>query len=174
MFTGDDIEGCVSIAIFDDRLEIWSDGSMPFGQTVDDLKRDHNSLLRNPIIADVLYRRGLVEKWGRGTQKIVELCVAAGHPEPEFISTGQNVGVRFLPSGYVAPIKVSTELTEDQRRILEVLAVKPSMSLREISEPLKETISERNVQYHLMILRQLKLADYTGKGRGARWYLIRK
>jgi ATP-dependent DNA helicase RecG len=134
---------------------------------VDDLKRDHNSLLRNPIIADVLYRRGLVEKWGRGTQKIVELCVAAGHPEPEFISTGQNVGVRFLPSGYVAPMKVSTELAEEQRRILEVLAVKPSMSLREISEHLKETIPDRSVRYHLIILKQLGLIEYLGKGRGA-------
>ncbi|MCZ2154546.1 MAG: hypothetical protein LC114_11700 [Bryobacterales bacterium] len=88
----------VSLAIYDDRLEIWSDGTLPFGLVVDDLKRDHPSRPRNPLIAEAFYRRGLVERWGRGTQKIVELCVQAGHPEPEFIEQAGALGVRFLPS----------------------------------------------------------------------------
>ena len=65
--------GCVSAAIFDDRLEIWSDGTLPFGLKVEDLKRPHKSLPRNPLITGVFYRRGLVEEWGRGTQMIVDL-----------------------------------------------------------------------------------------------------
>ena len=52
----------------------------PAGLTVEDPKRDHPSRPRNPIIAAVFYRHGLVEKGGRGTQKIMELCVAAGRP----------------------------------------------------------------------------------------------
>src|SRR5581483_10046361 len=76
--------GAVNLAIFDDRLEIISTGLLPPGITVADLKREHVSRPRNPLIAEVFYRRGLIERWGRGTQKIVELCVSAGHPEPEF------------------------------------------------------------------------------------------
>ena len=53
------------------------------GITVADLKREHTSLLRKPSLAHVFYRRGLIEQWGRRKQKIVELCRAAGHPEPE-------------------------------------------------------------------------------------------
>ncbi|TDI48237.1 MAG: hypothetical protein E2P02_01425 [Acidobacteria bacterium] len=53
----------------------------------EDLRREHPSRLRNPLIADVFYRRGLIGRWGCGTQKIVELCVRAGHPEPEFGGT---------------------------------------------------------------------------------------
>lgn len=33
--------GAVSLAIYDDRLEIWSTGTLPFGLQIDDLKRDH-------------------------------------------------------------------------------------------------------------------------------------
>jgi len=84
----------VSLAIYDDRLEIWSDGTLPFGLSIDDLKRDHPSRPRNPLIAEAFYRRGLVERWGRGTQKIVELCVQAGHPEPEFIEQAGALGAR--------------------------------------------------------------------------------
>lgn len=64
--------GAVSLAVYDNRLEVWSDGMLPFGLRVEDLKRNHTSRPRNPLIAGVFYRRGLVERWGRGTQKIVE------------------------------------------------------------------------------------------------------
>ena len=40
--------GSVSLAIYDDRLEIWSAGGLPFGLTPAQLKRDHESLPRNP------------------------------------------------------------------------------------------------------------------------------
>ena len=89
---------------------------------VEDLKQEHLSRPRNPLIAEVFYRRGLVERWGRGTQKIVELCLRAGHPEPEFLEIGGAVGVRFLPSGYVAPLRVAHDLTDRQRQILQAVA----------------------------------------------------
>lgn len=55
--------GAVSVAIFDDRLEIWNDGTLPFELTPADLKKDHASLQRNPVIASVFYNRGLIERW---------------------------------------------------------------------------------------------------------------
>ncbi|GMU02784.1 hypothetical protein KH5H1_69040 [Corallococcus caeni] len=39
---------------------------------------------RNPIIAEVFYRAGLIEKWGRGTNRVAEMCRAAGLSAPEF------------------------------------------------------------------------------------------
>lgn len=59
--------GAVSLAIYDDRLEIWSSGKLPFGVDVASLKHEHLSRPRNPLIAEIFYRRGLVERWGRGT-----------------------------------------------------------------------------------------------------------
>src|SRR3972149_6014409 len=39
---------------------------------------------RNPIIADVFYKTGLIEKWGRGTNRVIEMCVEAGIAPPTF------------------------------------------------------------------------------------------
>jgi ATP-dependent DNA helicase RecG len=89
--------GAVNVAVYDDRTEIWSDGTLPFGLRPEDLKREHTSHPRNPFITDVFYRRGLIEQWGRGTQKIVELCLKAGHPEPEFGEQTGSVFVRLWP-----------------------------------------------------------------------------
>ena len=83
------VGGAVSVAIYHNRLEIWSDGLLPFGLAPEDLKRSHESRPRNPLIANVFYRRGSIEQWGCGTERIVELCARAGRPEPEF---GQQAG----------------------------------------------------------------------------------
>lgn len=39
---------------------------------------------RNPIIADVFNRTGLIEKWGRGTNRVIAMCRAAGLSPPAF------------------------------------------------------------------------------------------
>lgn len=165
--------GAVNLAVFDDRLEIWSDGTLPFGLTVDDLKRDHTSRPRNPLIAEVFFRRGLVERWGRGTQRIVELCTKAGHPEPEFLEQGASVGVRFIPSGYTPPLRVSHDLTTRQRQILQWLATRESTPLREIREALENPPANRTLQDDLAHLKRLGLVGSGGRGRGATYWLRR-
>ncbi|MFP5205876.1 MAG: ATP-binding protein [Acidobacteriota bacterium] len=163
--------GAVSVAIYDDRLEIWSSGELPLGMKVEDLKREHLSRPRNPLIAEVFYRRGLVERWGRGTQKIVELCLRAGHPEPEFLEVAGAVGVRFLPSGYVAPLRVAHDLTDRQRRILQAIAdgrERPFASIRAQIDP---ALAERTLRDDLLHLKRLGLIDSRGHGRGAVWFL---
>jgi ATP-dependent DNA helicase RecG len=164
--------GCVSAAIFDDRLEIWSDGTLPFGLKVEDLKRAHRSLPRNPLITNVFYRRGLVEEWGRGTQMIVGLCVRAGHPEPEFLEESGAVGVRFLPSGYLAPHRVVHDLTERQREILHLLAGGGRLTFAQVRGGIENPPSDRSVRNDLAHLRQLGLTKLEGRGRGARWFLV--
>lgn len=53
--------GSVGIAIFDDRLEISSSGELHFGLKAADLYQPHESLPWNPLVADVLFRRGIIE-----------------------------------------------------------------------------------------------------------------
>ncbi|HAH07496.1 MAG TPA: hypothetical protein DCM05_13415 [Elusimicrobia bacterium] len=76
--------GAVSLAIFDDRVEIWSAGALPSGITPEALSRKHLSVQRNPLIADVFYRAGLIEKWGRGTNRVIEQCRKHGIAPPTF------------------------------------------------------------------------------------------
>lgn len=165
--------GAVSVAIYDDRLEIWSDGTLPFGLKPEDLKRKHDSRPRNPLIAGVFYRRGLIEQWGRGTEDIVALCVRAGHPEPEFGEQTGSVWVRFLPSGYIAPHRVAHDLTGRQREILQVLSRHREAPLRVIREGIAQPAADRTIQDDLAHLRRLGLVDASGRGRGARYWLRR-
>ncbi|MCX5797007.1 MAG: putative DNA binding domain-containing protein [Elusimicrobia bacterium] len=76
--------GAVSLAIFDDRVEVWSAGTYPSGITPDMLAGSHQSVQRNPIIADIFFRAGLIEKWGRGTNRVIAMCREAGIAPPSF------------------------------------------------------------------------------------------
>jgi ATP-dependent DNA helicase RecG len=163
--------GSVSLAIFDDRLEITSTGPLPFGLTPEDLTRPHQSRPWNPLIAGVLFRRGIIETWGRGTLKIIALAQAAGLPAPEFEATRRDVTVRFRAGGYVAPTRIDHDLSVLQRRILTVLAELGPASLGQIKRFLEGEVPERTLQDNLQMLKGLGLVDLSGARRAARWSL---
>ncbi|WP_439489657.1 ATP-binding protein [Algoriphagus sp.] len=57
-------------------------GRFPEGISEEDLKKVHRSKPRNPLLADVCFKAGYIDSWGRGTIKIIEACKNAGLPEP--------------------------------------------------------------------------------------------
>jgi len=82
----------VEVRLFADRLEVWNPGSLPGTLTLDDLRNDHPSVPRNPLIAESLYLTRYIEKAGSGTQRMIELCREAGLPEPNYeLRTGSFV-----------------------------------------------------------------------------------
>ncbi|MCF8307957.1 MAG: putative DNA binding domain-containing protein [Bacteroidales bacterium] len=70
------------IRLYDDNFGIWNDGGLPAELTEEDLKRTHRSKPGNPIIADVCFKAGYIDTWGRGTIKIIEACKEHKLPEP--------------------------------------------------------------------------------------------
>ena len=90
--------GSVGIAVYDDRLEVTSSGSLHFGLTPEKLFDRHESRPWNPLIARTFYRRGIIEQWGSGTLRMAELTSSAGLPVPEIEDDGGTVTVRFRHS----------------------------------------------------------------------------
>ena len=165
--------GSVSVGIYDDRLEVTSTGPLPFGQTPEQLFAPHESRPWNPLIAGVFYRRGIIEQWGRGTIKMAELTTAAGLPKPEIVSATDYVTVRFRPSRYVPPQRVSIDLTDRQQAILALLhQSNTGLARREIHAQLGREISDRTVQRDLNALRDYGMVIGTGRGRSAKWKLL--
>lgn len=164
--------GSIAIGIYDDRLEVTSSGSLHFGLTPAALFAPHESLPWNPLIAGVFYRRGIIERWGRGTIRMAELAEKAGLPRPEIEDKGGCVTVRFTPGNYVPPRMVERSVSDRQRVILSLLNDAPAgLALREIVRMLGNGDDDlRRVRRDLGELRALGLAVTTGHGRGARWW----
>ncbi len=85
----------VSIAIYDDRVEVTNSGTFPEDMTLERLLGPHDSEPQNPIIANVLYKSKVLESWGRGIGLMISECRRVGLPDPEFHSDGAFVQVVF-------------------------------------------------------------------------------
>ena len=90
-----DYSGYVAIVVFDDRIEIRSYGSLPSGITIKKLSGKHDSKPVNPLIAGAFHRTGAVEVWGRGTNRVIEMCRQHGAAPPVFEETQGFVHVTF-------------------------------------------------------------------------------
>lgn len=85
----------VSIAIYDDRVEVTNTGTFPADMPVERLLNAHDSQPQNPIIANVLYKSKVLESWGRGIGLMLSECRRIGIPDPEFHTDGSFVWVVF-------------------------------------------------------------------------------
>ena len=105
-----------SLAIYDNRPEIWSDALLPFGFAPDDLKRSHESRPRNPLIAHVFYRRGSIPHCGHGTQNIVELWHGPTARNPSSVSRRARSGCGSL---HLTPPSVAASTASTQAGTLK-------------------------------------------------------
>ncbi len=173
----------VAIAVFDDRIEVRSTGGFPDGISAEMLSSDHPSILRNPLIAGAFHRTGVVEVWGRGTNRVIDACRAQGAAPPEFSEQAGVVTVTFkadvVPQTGVAegwdrvrakqPSLVG--LSGRQREILDVLAQHPAMAFREIRAAMVNPPSDRRLREQLLLLKKLGWVTQSGHGRSSTWTL---
>lgn len=61
----------IKISMFDDRIEIVSPGGLPSGLSKEEYLLGQISILRNPILANLFYRLGLIEQFGMGIRRII-------------------------------------------------------------------------------------------------------
>ena len=110
----------VQMRVYDDKLTIWNEGNLPEGMALESLKRHHISRPRNPLIADVCFKAGYIDSWGRGTIKIFEACAAAGLPEPEISSMDGGILVTVYKdsNNQVSPqVEALTKIKEGELNI---------------------------------------------------------
>ncbi len=66
------------VAIFKDRVEVYNPGKFPENVNPEDfIKGDMRSILRNPLIAETMYKSADIERWGSGLKRIYEECTAS-------------------------------------------------------------------------------------------------
>ena len=163
--------GSVGIAIYDDRLEVTSSGSLHFGLTPERLFSPHESRPWNPLIARTFYRRGIIEEWGSGTLKMAEMASNAGLPIPEIEDDGTCVTVRFRHGRLVPQRHRGISSPEERREAILVMldGAEDGLTRREIHSHLTPGVSERQVRRALEDLKSRGLVVSPGRGQSGRW-----
>ena len=85
----------ISIAVYDDRVEIANPGILPPKITAETIKDSHESYPYNRNMAHALYRSTFLESWGSGIHRIIKACREQGVEEPCWRWDGAFVYVTF-------------------------------------------------------------------------------
>jgi ATP-dependent DNA helicase RecG len=183
----------VRVAIFKDRVEIRNPGSLFGGLTISQLHKGNVSRRRNPLIAEMLKRIQMVERWGRGMQLILDnepktrfrevaslFIVDFPRPsfEPDYAAKAAAInGERGIATTGMTPLEQT--LTPDSPtlsgkmsgkmsgKILALIQANAEISIPQIAEHL--VVTPRTIERHIASLRKQGRLKRTGPAKGGKW-----
>ena len=157
-----DIPAHIRIAMYPDRIEIYSPGGLPSGISKEEYLKGYISRLRNPIIANVFFRLNLIEMFGTGIKRIMD-CYEEYDVKPIFDISENNICVT-LPV-----VDRKKEVNSDEMIILEILSKGIRLSSSELV--LKSGFGKNKVVRLIGSLLEKNYVQKEGSGRGIKYYL---
>ena len=168
----------VQIRIEDEAFIISNQCILPDGWTVETLMEPHDSVPYNPDIANVFYRAGYIEHWGRGIEKICEACKELGADLPFYELRGNGLRVHFkaLQGALIAHPKSQNrhdgglDVGLDvgiAGRILELLIDNPKITMAKMAERLN--VAKRTIEREVKQLRETGRVERVGSKRFGHW-----
>ena len=133
----------------------------------------------HPDIANVFYRAGYIEAWGRGIQKICDECKVLGAELPRYEIIGNGIRVHFkaLKSTLIEDFKELKRHISDAlddalvQRIIEELKSNPAISQKEIAERAGST--RRTIQRKMEELVKDNVIERVGGKRYGHWQIMK-
>ncbi|HEX7618172.1 MAG TPA: ATP-binding protein, partial [Verrucomicrobiae bacterium] len=166
--------GTIIISIRPNGIKITNPGGLPDGLKPADLKRDHASVPRNPDIAHVCYLRKLIEKIGRGTQRIVEDCRKAKIKDPKWETSPLETTLSFFASTTSTAPATLENLSDRQRKIIDALKSKGSLKALDLAEVLGSGVTDRTIRNDLLALVERGWIAKRGQGPSTSYALVEK
>ncbi len=159
----------IQIRIYENKLSIWNEGTLPAGITFADLRGNHPSKPRNPIIADVCFKGGYIDAWGRGTLKIITACREAELPEPEMKEEFGGVMITLFKDRFTEEQLRKMGLNE--RQVKAVLYVVANGSITNSDYQKISNTSERTALRDLDDLTTKNILQKKGEKKGTYYEL---
>jgi len=104
----------IQLSVYDDKLILWNPGTLPDELSIEMLKGKHPSHPRNKNIADIFFKAGYIEAWGRGVSMMMDTCRKAGLPEPAIEEVAGGMQITFLKDTFSEDYLKRSGLSERQ------------------------------------------------------------
>ncbi len=156
----------ITVFVYRDRMEITNPGEMLEKFIVNGKVKPHNSILRNPLMAEVFYMAGLMEKSGRGLSLIYDEMQDKGLKKPVWKSANGFTTLTLYSSKEKA-----TETNERMRQFLAehekgYVFTKANYMARFVQ------ISKITAQTDIKKMLQLRLCVAKGNGPSTKYELL--
>ena len=177
----------IQMRIYDRSIELWNYGLLPKELTPAALLQKHSSYPRNHNIANVFYKAGFVESWGRGFKKIAEEFERASLPLPTIEENGGGVmaiiqrktidEVIAERGGNVGNMSVTNvgnvsvrKLSDRQRNIISMIEENPFVTAKEMSVTM--SVTKRTIERNLSVLQKARIIRHEGRVNAGVWVIL--
>lgn len=131
----------IQIAIYDNRVEITSPGGLISSLSIDQIKSGI-SQIRNEAIASVFKYANIIEQWGSGVPRIIELSKEYNLREPEFIDLESFFRVNLFRKSESRKInKSSNNNSKIDKLFIDLIKKNPKITLNEVADSLNLSIA---------------------------------
>jgi ATP-dependent DNA helicase RecG len=161
----------VQMRMFDNYFNIWNEGELPAGISLDSLKRQHPSRPRNLLIADVCFKGGYIDAWGSGTLKIISTCKEAGLPDPEIIEQDGGILVTLFRDIYQENLLAEYPLNE--RQLEALLLWKNDGEIVSGKYKNKFSVTDRTARRDLVQMVNLGILKKEGDKKSTKYLFVR-
>jgi len=166
------IANFIVVKVYDNHIWFSNPGGLPEGITIEQLKKPHQSYLRNPLIAKVFYLAGFIEQYGSGTVRMVNWMKEAGLPEPEYKEEMGGFSVYFHKDIYTEEYLRKKGLNERQIKAVMYVKKKGKITNKEYQDLCK--VQKRQSTDDLKILENNEILNRIGiTGKGT-YYILKK
>ena len=165
------LSGDIKIEFYDDRVQIFSPGSLPDGLTLENIKMGMVAK-RNKIIVDTLDKADVIENYASGVRRIFE-DYAHYKKQPDYYISDNGVIVTLFNRNYDGQSD-GQKISANNRleRIIRYIESDNAMTADRLKELLN--VSKRTVERDIEKLRKDNKIEYVGSAKDGRWIVKAK
>ena len=156
------------IKIYDDRIEFYNPGKIYGDIKIEDIiSGNYISQTRNKLIAKCFKEVGLIEKYGSGIKRVIELCREQGIKEPVFEEKSNGFVVKLYKN---IILEKSTEKSTE--KIYELIKANPKITTKELMQEL--SLSQKGIEKNIAKLKKEELIKREGGRKAGYWQVKEK
>jgi ATP-dependent DNA helicase RecG len=166
----------LQIKVFDDKLIMYNGATLSQEVPIEKFSKSHQSKPFNPILANIFYKAGFIENWGRGTLNVIDECLAYGLPNPTYEYDWGAVKVTFYKAkdneGISEPVNepLSEPVNETLKLILNLIKENPNITKKQIEK--KINFSRATITRYIKKLKEQNLLKRVGSDKSGYWKVL--
>lgn len=179
----------VGIYVYRDRISFVNHNRPLPPVTIQALNEDRNFDKRqylNKELKEMFFALDLIESYGSGIRRAKEALLLNGSPELRFVSSGDNddttnaiieIHPEFLEAKKnTVNFETNTTLEHNnneflQNKIIEIVKTNPYITIKEISEAIKD-VSFEGIRYHIKSLKKSGILQRSGSKKYGKWDIL--
>lgn len=160
--------------VFNRHIRLWNAGELPSNFDAEKVAVEHMSNPRNHLLANVFYRAGFIEAFGRGIGKVCTAFEKQNLPHPAFenfmggtlVTIPRNPNDQDNVTNNVTN-NVTKELTDRQKLIIDFIKDDVTINVTNLSQ--KTKVAMRTVMRDIEVLKKLGIIERIGTRKTGYW-----